>query len=260
MLEIKVDPHVHTIFSGHAYSTIEENAIHARNNGMDAIGIADHFSSLYSHPADMTRMFRDFGHMLNMEALPKIIHDVRILSSAEVDIVDFEGNLEGYDIEVTDGSGSNVAESLLSRLDYTIASVHWFEGYREGTASQKTDMYINTVLRNDVDILGHIARDRTSLDFDAIIEAAKTKKTLIEINEHSLDFIGEIEENCKRLALACAKHSMPIVIASDAHSSFFVGKFDKAIKMLEEIDFPKELVINTSLDNFTSYIESRKVL
>lgn len=39
MLTVKVDPHTHTIFSGHAYSTIEENAIHASGKGLETIWI-----------------------------------------------------------------------------------------------------------------------------------------------------------------------------------------------------------------------------
>ena len=41
-MELVVDTHTHTISSGHAYSTITENAVQAKINGMEAIAMTDH--------------------------------------------------------------------------------------------------------------------------------------------------------------------------------------------------------------------------
>ncbi len=39
---IKVDLHVHTVSSGHAYSTVEECARWAAEKGLEAIAVTDH--------------------------------------------------------------------------------------------------------------------------------------------------------------------------------------------------------------------------
>lgn len=43
MYQIKTDCHVHTILSGHAYSTVEECAIYAAKQELEGIVITDHF-------------------------------------------------------------------------------------------------------------------------------------------------------------------------------------------------------------------------
>ena len=47
-----------------------------------------------------------------------------------------------------------------------------------------------------------------------------------------------------------------IVLSSDAHSPFDVGNVENGIKMLEEINFPEEVVMNTSADRFIGYLRS----
>ena len=41
-----IDLHVHTISSGHAYSTILENVIAAKEAGLKYVGISDHTSKM----------------------------------------------------------------------------------------------------------------------------------------------------------------------------------------------------------------------
>ena len=43
MYQIKTDCHVHTILSGHAYSTVEECAVYAAKQELEGIVITDHF-------------------------------------------------------------------------------------------------------------------------------------------------------------------------------------------------------------------------
>lgn len=255
MLTVKVDPHTHTIFSGHAYSTIEENAIHAAERGMEAIAITDHFSPLFSRTDNL---FRDFGPILNMSALPKVIHGVRILSGAEIDIVDFDGNLAGYDTKVPHNPDMTVSEALLSGIEVSIASVHGFEGHKDGSVIQNTQMYVNVIHNYKVDIIGHMDRRGMVFDIKEILKAAKEEGTMIEINEHSFDFDEDTIKTCTNLAIGCAEEGVPIVVSSDAHSAFFIGKFERAFKMLSEIGFPNELIANETLKKFIRIKEMKK--
>ena len=40
------DVHTHTLFSRHAYSTIQENVTAAKAQGLELLGSTDHFSSM----------------------------------------------------------------------------------------------------------------------------------------------------------------------------------------------------------------------
>ena len=42
MNKYKIDTHTHTVSSGHAYSTVTENAKYAASIGLEIIGMTDH--------------------------------------------------------------------------------------------------------------------------------------------------------------------------------------------------------------------------
>ena len=72
MLHIACDVHTHTIFSRHAYSTIEENVRAAAEMRVELLGSTDHFSAMV-HPAiDGEYDLRDFQHFLNVHSWPRI--------------------------------------------------------------------------------------------------------------------------------------------------------------------------------------------
>lgn len=249
LIKIKVDPHTHTIFSGHAFSTIEENAVHAAKSGIEAIGMTDHYGPMF---VDMTQI----SAAINMSALPEVIHGVRILAGTEIDIVDAQGHLAGYDMKPAPGRNDTMADTLLKTRELTIASVHYFEGVKELTPAQSTELYCNVIANPYVHILGHIGRSGLPFEIDPVVRAAAQAGKIIEINEHSFNMGEGIISRCLEIAQACKRHEARICVSSDAHSGFFIGKFDRALKMLDDIDFPEELVANTTLDRFIDVLKS----
>ena len=250
MYSIQLDLHTHTIYSGHAFSTIGENAAEAARKGLEAIAMTDHFSPFMTpRRADGSP---DMGPMMNFEALPKTINGVRVLSGVEIDIVDFEGHLAFCDCfpnNFPGEGGVSIGERLLRSRDVVIASIHMFPGFRDGSAAQNTDLYIAALQNPYVDIIGHPCRPGLPFDHTAVARAAKQLGKCLEINDHSFD-MPESTDNCRALAIKCAEEGTHIVVSSDAHSAWFVGEFSRAVKMLEEIHFPQELIANESLAKF----------
>lgn len=251
LIKIKVDPHTHTIFSGHAFSTIEENAVHAARAGMEAIGMTDHYGPMF---VDLSQI----SAAMNMSALPEVIHGVRILAGTEIDIVDACGHLAGYDMKPIYNRKESMSETLLKTRELTIASVHYFEGIKELTPVQSTELYCNVIDNPYVHILGHIGRSGLPFEIDPVIKAAAQAGKIIEINEHSFSMGDGVISRCLKIAQACAKHGARICVSSDAHSGFFIGRFDRVLNMLEDMSFPEELVVNTTLDRLTEVLASIK--
>lgn len=248
MYSILTDLHTHTIYSGHAFSTIGENAAEAARNGLEAIAMTDHFSSFMTpRRADGSP---DLGPMMNRTALPPVIGGVRVLHGVEIDIVDFAGHLAFCDCFPGE-SGISIGERLLRSRDVVIASIHMFPGFRDGTSAQNTEMYLAALENPYVDIIGHPCRPGLPFDHAAVARAAKEANKCLEINDHSFD-TPEAHDNCRALAIRCAEEGTHIVVSSDAHSAWFVGKFERAAKMLEEIHFPQELIANASLAKFAA--------
>jgi putative hydrolase len=191
-----------------------------------------------------------------MPALPPVIHGVRILAGTEIDIVDLDGRLAGYDA-TTHIPGLSYADALLNTRDIVIASVHHFEGFRDGSVLDNTRMYCNIASNPKIDIIGHPARSGLRFEADQVLTAAKASGCMIEVNEHSFDSGEDVISAIRTLAIRCAELGVYIAVGSDAHSSFFVGGFTRALALLEDIGFPEELVANASLERLLG-IRARK--
>lgn len=258
MLNVRTDLHTHSIFSMHAYSTIEENLRNGAELGMEAVGISDHYSGLF-YP---TTEFPWYSHMINYKALPQEWYGVRLFRGAEADIVDLEGHLFGYDIKMSYPAGGRsdrtYEEGLLYPLDYVIASVHDKRHTVGADLVQTTKMYLKALDHPKVLILGHIGRSGVPFDLDEVLLKAKAVHKLIEINDASFGYKEAVVCRCREIAVRCAELGVGIAIDSDAHSAYYVGRYKKSIEMLEEIHFPEELIMNRDLQTVLPYVERTK--
>ena len=264
MLRNACDIHTHTIYSRHAYSTIEENVRAAAELRLELLGCTEHFSSML-HPPVATEDgrlacdTRDYQYFYNFGCWPRVWHGVRLLHGCEADIVDLEGNLFGHDVVVDEGitgdaeSPATLKDRVFSRCDYVIASVHGRDFARGADLSATTKMYLSALQDPKVLVLGHPVRGRVPFEHREVVRAARDLHKLIEINAHSLDAaIGRKDtiDGCQALAELCAEEGCKIVVSSDAHISCGVGGFDLALRMLERIHFPQALIATRDAESF----------
>lgn len=250
------DTHVHTSFSRHAFSTVEEDVHEAAEAGLELVGIADHLSSMISATLDP----RDYQHLYNLSAIPRRWMGVEVLRGAEVDIVDLEGHLFGHDLAfdrllVDDPLPVPCfLDRALRQVDYAIASVHGRAFCRDASPAAVTAMYVAALRHPKVLMLGHLGRTGLTFELGPIIECAKALGKLIEVNEHSFERgFGDVEairERCRAIAIACAEAGVAVAVNSDAHISFAVGKVEGALSLLEEIRFPQELIATRDAETF----------
>lgn len=52
----------------------------------------------------------------------------------------------------------------------------------------------------------------------------------------------------------CKKYNQPIILGSDAHIDVDILNYERAQKVLDEVNFPEELIINTSVDKLKKYV------
>lgn len=247
------DVHTHTLYSRHAYSTIQENVRAAADAGLEILGSTDHLSCML-FPEQHVRNFQFF---INMGIWPRTWHGVTLLHGCEADIVGLDGSLFGQDIVCTEditGRALHSERTLFERVtdpaDYVIASVHNAEFARDCSVAQVTDMYIAALEQPLVFILGHTGRSGLAYDLDAVLTCAKERHKLIEINEHSLESAGAHQDVCRQIAERCAELGVGVVVSSDAHIAPQIGQFPSVERMLEEIHFPEELIMNRGREPF----------
>lgn len=232
-----IDLHTHSLASGHAYSTVKENIEYAKINELKYYGLSEHGINMPGGP----HLF----YFQNLKVLPREIDGVRILKGMEANIIDYDGNI---DAEI---------DKYIKGLDYLIASLHTV-CLDPGTKEENTRATLNAMDHELVKIIGHPDDGRYPLDYEAIVKKAKDKNILLEVNNSSLSpgsFRPNARENYKELLSLCKEHKVRIILGSDAHICYQVGVFDNAQRLLDELDFPKELVINYHEDEIVKFFQ-----
>lgn len=237
-MKILVDTHTHTIASDHAFSTLEENARHAKKIGLEAIAVTDHGPAIPDAP--------HIWHFDTLNFVSRDIDGLKILYGVEANILDSDGTID-------------IPPSVLSKLDVVIASMH-HETFTPATRKAHTQAYIGALKSPYVDIIGHSGSPEYEYDVTAVLEVAKKEGKMIEINNNSHLVRKASEENCMYIAKKCMQMGVYVVVSSDAHFSRDVGNFENALDMLKKIDFPEELIANTTLDKFLKILRQRKLV
>lgn len=232
-----IDMHTHTVASGHAYSTIHENIQFAKKHGMKFLGTSDHGSTMTGGPAEY------FFH--NLKVVPREMDGVKILRGMEANILDVNGNIDELDSKALDG------------LDYLIASLH-IVCIEPSTKEDNTMAILNVMDKEKVKIIGHPDDARYELDYEAIVKKAKEKNILLEVNNSSLSPNTSREgarENILKYLELCKEYGVRIIMGTDSHICYDIGVFQYAEAIIEEANFPKELVINYWEDQIVEFFE-----
>lgn len=233
------DTHTHTLASTHAFSTILENAQYASEHGIRYLANTDHGPALVDAP--------HFWHFMNQRMLPDELHGVRILRGVEANILNENG-----DIDITD--------EVLTHLEWVVASFHGPACEHKLTRDDCTNAYMRIAENPAVNVIGHSGTAEFAYDYEKLIPIFGQTGKLVEINENSFTVRQSSRDNCIRIAKLCMEHRVPVIVNSDAHFAYKIGHVDKAMAMLESIDFPEELIVNSSIERFEKYLATRKLI
>ncbi len=230
---------MHTNACTHAFSTITEMAQAASKKGMYAIAITDHGRAMEGAPGAY--------YFESLSLVPDELFNVRILKGMEANIIDYDGSLDATD-------------KLLSTLDWVVASMHNITLLKKPSVEKCTNAYLNLCDNPNVHVIGHSGSPYYAYDFETVIKRCAQTSTLVEINNGTFTgFRKDSVDNCRKIAQLCKKHCARIVVDTDAHIADKVGEFPFALKLLEEIDFPSELVVNSSISNLQAYFLEKNI-
>ncbi len=221
-MKIQADLHTHTIASTHAYSTIAENARAAAKKGIKAIAMTDHAPLMDDAP--------HIWHFENLGILPRKIDDVIIIKGAEVNIIDYDGNVDIY-------------EGLLKRLEWVVASLHG-PCCPPGSVEENTHAYIKACENTYIDVFGHPTTNEFQWDYEKGLRAVKEYDKIIEINESSIRVRKGAAENTKRMLELCKSLEIPVVVDTDAHYCEQIGDTPVCFELIEVVGFPNKLILN----------------
>ena len=238
-MDYLLDVHTHTIASGHAYNTIMEMAKAGFDKGLKLLGITEHAPMM---PGTCHAMY-----FHNLKVVPRTMCGIELMLGAELNILDYDGHID-------------LDTRVLKQLDLKIASLHSV-CIQPGTRKENTQAVLGAIHNPLVDIIGHPDDGRYEVDYEALVQGAKEYGKILEVNNHSIvpnSFRQNARENDVKMLKFCMKYQVPVVMDSDAHFDTHIAEFDAARGLLEELDFPEELVVNRSVNALRGYINALK--
>ena len=233
-IKLIADLHIHTISSGHAYSTIEEYVAAAKKKKIKVIAITDHAPAM---PGGAP-----IYHFSNMRMIPDHLNGVRIIRGAEVDVVNENGGLD-------------LPDDVLKSLDFASIALHPRCGYENQGESKNTEVLIKALEHPNIKVIAHPGNPMYPIDYKKVIPIAKEKGILIELNNSSLTVSRKgSAQRCFEIAKFVKQVGWKVVLGSDAHISTMVGELKEALKMAMDAGLSKEDIINTSEESINKYL------
>lgn len=236
-----LDCHIHTLSSGHAYSTVTECARAAAEKGLSLIAMTDHAPAMPGGPHRF--------HFLNLRVLPRWLHGVRLLRGVEANILDSAGALD-------------LDEPILAEMDLVIASLHG-PCYESGSREENTKAVVRAMQNPLVDILGHPDDSRMPLDLEEVARVAAQTGTMLEVNNSSLmpvSFRQHAEQNYQVLLGHAIRFGARVILNSDAHFHGDVGNFRGALPLIQACGVPASLVANESAERLMAWLKPAAVV
>ena len=236
VLEFIADLHTHTIASGHAYSTVMENAHAAAQRGLKVLAITDHGPLMPGAPHPYY-----FG---NLKVIPEYLYGVRILRGIEANVTDRKGRLD-------------LDDQRLAKLDIVLAGLHTYCA-PYGSIAENTAMMVNTIKHPRVDAIVHPGNPEFPIDYSVVVQAAVEFDVAIEINNSSLTVSRQGSlPHCDTIADLAKQYGAKVMLGTDSHIAASVGDFDAAVMLLEKNGIGPEQIINASLSQLQAHLTRR---
>lgn len=197
--DLRGDLHVHTDLSGDGEHSLEAMLAAAAEMGLEYIAVTDHAENLAINGASREEML---AQRRRIAALQEDYPGMRILHGAELNIAP-DGSLD-YD------------RDFLMGYDWCVASVH---SYFDLPAAEQTERLAAAIRHPAVNAVGHLLgrrigrRPGIEVDVEAVLDAAESTGTAIEINSH----LDRLDAPVEVLWQARDRPGVRFVVSTDAH-------------------------------------------
>lgn len=234
------DLHIHSIASGHAFSTTKEIIDYSRKIGLKAIAITDHGPSMKGAP--------HVEYFDTIYRIPDFVDGLRVFKGCEANIIDDSGNLD-------------LPQHTLEKLDIVIVGLHKLTPYNsENSIEKNTSAIINCITKNKVHIIAHPFRLDFQVDIEEVVSKAITNNVLLELNLSLLQtyrkssvLISKVKDMIKLVDIKGGK----IVINSDAHYINEIG--DDSILKEFGIKSPESIIFGRNgIREIENFIQSSR--
>jgi len=231
-----VDLHMHTVASTHAYSNLHDYIAQAKQKHIKLFAITDHGPDMADAP--------HYWHFVNMRIWPRVVDGVGILRGIEANIKNTQGEID-------------CTGPMLTSLDLILAGFHE-PVFAPQDRATNTEAMIATIASGNVHIISHPGNPKYPIDIQAVARAAAERRVALEINNSSFIHSRKgSEANCRAVAAAVKEAGGYVALGSDSHTAFTLGDFSECRKVLDDVDFPEDRILNVTPRRMLDFLESR---
>ena len=224
---LAVDLHVHSVTSGHAFSTVHELAAAAAAAGLDAIALTDHGPGLPNGPHPY--------HFSNQDRLAAVQGPCLVLSGVEEDLSDPHGSVY-------------LPERILAQLDVVLVGLHPYGWTKSASNREATSSLLKAMNNPLINGVTHPVNTWADIDVKEVVRAAKPTHTAIEFNVSKID---GLQDKLVQLLEWVTEFDAPLMINSDAHIADEVGVWNALEPFLPLL--PRHLIVNCSLASVVQF-------
>ena len=235
MKRIIADIHTHTIASGHAYGTIREMTQAADEERLQILGISEHSPGI---PGTVDPFYYN-----NLKVIPRVLYGVELLHGCEINVL-HNGKLA-------------LEQQYIDKLDYAIIGIHR-QCYENAGMEENTHNVVECMKHPKVCFVSHPDDDHTPLHYETLVRAAQKYNVALEVNNSSLTKPKErlnCVQNYKTMLNLCMRYGVSVIVNSDAHDPSWVGRFELALQLLEDMKFDEELILNNEPDKLKKFVK-----
>lgn len=241
-MRLLADLHVHSVASGHAYSTVTELASAAAENGLELIAVCDHGPAMIGASGPI--------HFWNFRSIPLRIGGTLVLGGCEAN--------PRLDTE----SGLDLEDAVLERLDLVAVGMHPLHDVDADDGEANTAAILKAVANPLVDMITHPGNvESYGVDPEVVVAAAVEHGVILELNDHSFTPGGVRAPGMaweRRVAELACQAGAAIAINSDAHYHEHVGRFGRALEVAAELGIPEGLVVNRDAASVIAHLTARR--
>lgn len=224
--DIRGDLHIHTTATD-GHDTVETMVAEAKKMGYLYLAITDHTKRLKMVGGLDEEALLE--HWQEVERVGRGAEGIHVLKGVEVDIMR-DGTLD-------------IADEVLARADWVIASVHY---EMDLPRAEMTRRIVRAIENPHVDALGHATgrkineRPPYNVNMDDVMSAAVRTGTALELNANPSRL--DIDDHWCRIA---REHGVKVAVSTDAHSAKEMGLMRYGINQARRGWLEKDDVLNT---------------
>ena len=231
---LKIDLHIHSIYSGHAYGTFYDIIREAKEKKMDMIAITDHGPSMVGTQGKL--------HFFQGKRRPNIA-GLRVLWGCETNVADGKGNLD-------------ISENIIEKLDIILVGLHGGCAYND-LGKEKNTLAVKRALEHPkVKIFAHPTHCQYDVDYEELIRHAIKHDVLPELDLAYLRHKGEKDfDKFQTLVRIVKKMGAKLICNSDAHFIPEIGD-DSILEIYKDrLGLTDDMIINNFPDELREFLE-----